>query len=386
MPRAAREPRRHRVSPLAREFVPGAAVVLRRVSSSIPRAPAVAISPTNTPASTALTEPASAESTNTATAAAATTARTERRVEPPAQTPCKFFKAGYCSRGEKCWFEHEAPKEKTAKVDTHATVAAETSKDEEPCAICFEKPETYGLMTGCDHVFCLTCIRQWRSSSSNRSANADPYDDPNALANTSKTCPLCRIRTRYIIPSIVFPKSAYQKQQIERVYLLRLSNIPCRYFAASLVPRAPPPPGPNGSIPPHGRLSTGPWCPFGNDCHYRHEKEPGVKYTFTDSELSRMMWGQRASARRRVGIRRSFRRNAERAGVDFLGAGGMPDWAFHFVENHFLSFEDPNDTEPDDLGDYDDHEEVPYPILDEEILTRDELRTHILDQLLILPW
>lgn len=72
--------------------------------------------------------------------------------------------------------------------------------------------------------------------------------------------------------------------------------------------------------------------------------------------------------------------------MDFLGAGGMPDWAFHFVENHFLSFEDPNDTEPDDLGDYDDHEEVPYPILDEEILTRDELRTHILDQLLILPW
>jgi E3 ubiquitin-protein ligase makorin len=78
---------------------------------------------------------------------------------PPAQVPCKFFKAGYCSRGETCWFKHEAPKAKAGEGEPAAaasTVPATAAEDEEPCAICFDKPETYGLMTGCDHVFCLS--------------------------------------------------------------------------------------------------------------------------------------------------------------------------------------------------------------------------------------
>ncbi|KAI5858940.1 hypothetical protein BZA05DRAFT_330335 [Tricharina praecox] len=245
---------------------------------------------------------------------------------------CRFFQAGCCTRGEKCWYKHEleiptasetvavssttttttTPSSTTTITTTTTTTttpnasATADPSEVETCSICFDKPETYGLMTGCDHIFCLSCIRKWRCSSSTarNGRHDDPYaDDPHALASTSKTCPLCRVRTRYIIPSVVFPTTTPQKKQIERVYRLRLSNIPCRYFVASLQPRAPPPRNESGLVPPHGRLSNAPWCPFGNECHYQHQKVPGVPYNFSESELARAMWGQRAAARRRAASR-----------------------------------------------------------------------------------
>lgn len=32
----------------------------------------------------------------------------------------------------------------------------EGAPEGEPCAICYEVPTTYGLLTSCDHVFCLS--------------------------------------------------------------------------------------------------------------------------------------------------------------------------------------------------------------------------------------
>lgn len=179
------------------------------------------------------------------------------------------------------------------------------------------------------------CIRKWRCSSTSRSAPQDPYaDDPNALASTSKTCPLCRIRTRYIIPSVTWPQDSTQKATIERVYLLRLSKIPCRYFTASLRPRERPV-GPTGRAGPHTRRNTGPWCPFGNECHYQHEKVPGVKYEFSEAQVSRAMWGRRAAVRRRNDSSFGDMERDLSASIDQLGV--FPDWVIRFVDNPFTA-------------------------------------------------
>lgn len=76
---------------------------------------------------------------------------------PPADIPCRYFQAGYCSRGTRCWYKHEPREEKLAagRVVTKKDMDA-SEKQKEPCAICFETPDMYGLMMDCDHVFCLS--------------------------------------------------------------------------------------------------------------------------------------------------------------------------------------------------------------------------------------
>ena len=130
---------------------------------------------------------------------------------------------------------------------------------------------------------------------------------------------------------MIFPSTKAQKRQVERVYLLRLSNIPCRYFTASLCPRAPPPRNALGRTPPHGRLRTAPWCPFGNECHYRHEKEPGVKYLFDDAQKARAMWGRRYAVRQRFAGGPRW----GRPGADPWGMPDMPEWVVGLVDSDF---------------------------------------------------
>lgn len=280
------------------------------------------------------------------------------------QITCKYFAAGNCTRGDSCWFKHDSSTRTRRSMNTNGAVPASQStaaassrngNPDDPCAICFDKPQTYGLMTGCDHVFCLDCIRKWRSSSTKGSVPAtsnDPYDNPTALASTSKTCPLCRVRTRYVIPSIIFPKphddgsANTQKEEIERVYLLRLSKIPCRYFTASLVPKDPHTEGSRGK---HPRNHSSPWCPFGNECHYLHEKD-GQQYKFSKAQLSREMWNHRASARRR---------NINGGGSLRLDPVFIPTWVINReIENAFealgnIESDDEDDEDDEDLDDLD---------------------------------
>lgn len=239
----------------------------------------------------------------------------------------------------------------------------ETEKDdgeEDQCAICFEKPTTYGLMTGCDHVFCLVCIRAWRDSTKSAIAPQTTDDpDPPALASTSKTCPLCRTKTTYVIPSQIFPhppKSGgpnLQKAEIERVYLLRCKRIPCRYFTASLLEDGEAGEadarwsrdngrgrgrgrGGGRSGGSHPRRERGPWCPFGNDCHYLHVKD-NQNYTFSEHELSRFAFARRAAARRRhIAAHRMFDELE-------LIVGFVPDYDLGVLDE---------DNEPDSFSDW----------------------------------
>lgn len=55
------------------------------------------------------------------------------------------------------------------------------------CGICMEKPFmkglSFGILPGCNHVFCLDCIRSWRT-------NSETYG-----ADAVRVCPVCRVES-----------------------------------------------------------------------------------------------------------------------------------------------------------------------------------------------
>ncbi|CAM9662588.1 unnamed protein product, partial [Phaeothamnion confervicola] len=96
-----------------------------------------------------------------------------------AETVCKFYmEQGSCRYGNKCVFLHP-PREGAAPASAPAATAAASSlaaaaaaaaagvasaaaEDEGPnelCGVCFDSVprsgKRFGLLTGCDHVFCL---------------------------------------------------------------------------------------------------------------------------------------------------------------------------------------------------------------------------------------
>ncbi|KAK9367143.1 hypothetical protein V1509DRAFT_627760 [Lipomyces kononenkoae] len=257
--------------------------------------------------------------------------RSRRANLPPKEVPCKFFRSGVCRRGNLCWFNHENCKslsgysargsksdislatkaadelfdssetkevtgrgENSSEVFTTATSivsdgphkqALEEDEDVDKCAICLEVPTVFGLLLNCDHVFCLPCIREWRTTSGmatrqflgsggyNETEDIYSVEVNSALARNSlradrrrtevrlnKCCPLCRTPSDFIVPSSHLPAKAtvqchknsgeqseqLTKQEIVAAYLATLKHIPCKYFTATRS------------------------CQFGNDCHYAH--------------------------------------------------------------------------------------------------------------------
>ncbi|KAH9166326.1 hypothetical protein EDB89DRAFT_1857551 [Lactarius sanguifluus] len=155
---------------------------------------------------------------------------------------CRYFAAGYCKRGEKCWFRHVLPADLTTAPD-----------DSLICAICMEEPVTFGLLADCSHVFCIDCIRNWRGQESS--------SEDVTFSRLHKKCPYCRTLSKFVIPSSHFYPSGHpgKTAALER-YKASLQRIPCRYFTTSK---------------PDCR-----YCPFGRDCMYQHQNEDGTPYIF----------------------------------------------------------------------------------------------------------
>ncbi|CZR57860.1 uncharacterized protein PAC_07749 [Phialocephala subalpina] len=228
----------------------------------------------------------------------------ERRL-PPSEVNCKWWLRGYCSRGKSCHFKHDDAmfsldnkkaqhnlQESAESAEPSSTAPASSpgegaapepvSTTSQTCVICFETPETYGLLVNCDHAFCLDCIRSWRAT-----APKNPTSE-NELKKTSKTCPMCRSQSHFTIPSSVWPVTAgsenTMKKEIVDGYLGRMKNIPCRYFEQSAKDSAP-----------DYKFK----CQFGNNCHYSHThpdtKEP---YVFSQQELKPERTSRRADRAR----------------------------------------------------------------------------------------
>ncbi|KAI1929924.1 hypothetical protein LOZ49_000127 [Ophidiomyces ophidiicola] len=196
----------------------------------------------------------------------------------------------------------------------------------EPCAICLETPITYGLLVACDHVFCLECIRHWRSSSNPDDSDAPALDiglDGLVPSRNTKNCPLCRKQSHFIIPSSTFPtppstkaslneeidinsksisagkKSKTNnpaKDKIVQRYLAKMKKIPCRYFELEVLRWSK---ELSRSSLPVCRVKFQPRCYFANMCHYAHISPiTYMPYTFSKREIKRMNLQRLARARK----------------------------------------------------------------------------------------
>ncbi|KAK4488626.1 hypothetical protein RD792_004395 [Penstemon davidsonii] len=166
------------------------------------------------------------------------------------QSICSFAAAGDCPRGEKCPHIHGdlcpscgkhclhpfRPEEREEHIKTcekrQKHLVALRHSQEIECSVCLEcvlsKPtpaeRKFGILSECDHPFCISCIRNWRSSSP-----ASGLDVNSAL----RACPICRKLSYFVIPSVIW-------------------SIDCRNFDFG-----------NGT------------CPFGTSCFYKHAYRDG---------------------------------------------------------------------------------------------------------------
>jgi len=176
--------------------------------------------------------------------------------EPPRELnkTCRFYAQGYCLHGAKCWYKHILPTSTTpnsSTVEPPSSPASSDTETENLCGICYEVPVEYGLMTNCSHAFCLTCLRDWR--------NSRKKDMSLVYSNIIKTCPLCRSPSRFITPSSHFyPLEDPRRQKMVDDYKASMARVPCRYFSNS---------NPNQ-----------PFCPYGDDCFYKHESGGGQSH------------------------------------------------------------------------------------------------------------
>ncbi|KAG0204800.1 hypothetical protein BGX28_003372 [Mortierella sp. GBA30] len=192
---------------------------------------------------------------------------TSTRPAYAATRPCQWYMSGYCLRGDSCWFSHDRSiinqsyREATVDLsdDEGQEEALPSSQDDndaeadsQKCAICFEEPTTFGLLVSCNHAFCLTCIRTWRSK--DMTADLHPHEMIDRNASVTKACPNCRTPSLYVVPSSFFPTCPEQKEIIIQNYKEATARTPCKYFKES---------------------GDRHWCPFGDSCFFAHMDENG---------------------------------------------------------------------------------------------------------------
>ncbi|EGZ05841.1 hypothetical protein PHYSODRAFT_566348 [Phytophthora sojae] len=166
----------------------------------------------------------------------------EERPAPP--KICTFFLQGLCRYGDTCFYSHSLPEKVESEEEMLAMGEEIRLSADLECGICYEnilgKGERFGLLSGCNHSFCLTCLRNWRGSA----------DQPK---QTVRQCPMCRVETNFIIPSSRMVTKPERKKVLIDVYRKNLSAIPCRHFD-------------------EGRGI----CPFGTSCFYAHRYPDGT--------------------------------------------------------------------------------------------------------------
>jgi E3 ubiquitin-protein ligase makorin len=147
----------------------------------------------------------------------------------------------------------EERKEHLEGCERRAKKLKQLQKSQEvECCVCLErvlsKPRIaerkFGILSGCDHAFCIACIRGWRSGD-----HTTPGMD---LDTVVRSCPVCRVQSYFVTPSVVWYASPEEKDQILEGYKRKLKAIDCRHFNYGV-----------GS------------CPFGTSCFYRHRFKDG---------------------------------------------------------------------------------------------------------------
>eukprot|EP00597_Dinobryon_sp_UTEXLB2267_P012377 CAMPEP_0170113074 /NCGR_PEP_ID=MMETSP0020_2-20130122/9617_1 /TAXON_ID=98059 /ORGANISM="Dinobryon sp., Strain UTEXLB2267" /LENGTH=154 /DNA_ID=CAMNT_0010339251 /DNA_START=687 /DNA_END=1151 /DNA_ORIENTATION=+ len=109
------------------------------------------------------------------------------------------------------------------------------------CGICISVPKVFGILSNCDCVFCLECIRDWRKEGLNVAKSSEQV----------RRCPLCTKETYFICPS---PKyvTRNDKDELITAYKESLLTKECKHY----------------------KMGT---CPFGSSCFYLHVKDGVVE-------------------------------------------------------------------------------------------------------------
>ncbi|VVB06739.1 unnamed protein product [Arabis nemorensis] len=189
--------------------------------------------------------------------------------KPEEQPICSYAAAGDCPRADECPHIHgnicptcgkrclhpfrleEREEHKIACEKKHKQLQALTLSQEIECCVCLErvlsKPtpaeRKFGLLTECDHAFCIGCIRNWRSSSPSTGMDVN---------STLRACPICRKLSYFVVPSVIWFSAPEEKKEIIDNYREKLRSIDCKHFNFG-----------DGN------------CPFGTSCFYKHTVKPG---------------------------------------------------------------------------------------------------------------
>ncbi|NP_001334310.1 CCCH zinc finger familyprotein [Solanum lycopersicum] len=192
-----------------------------------------------------------------------------KRMNPADRSICSLAAAGKCPREEQCPYIHGdlcpicaknclhpfRPQER----EEHIRICEKRQKrlellkhsQEIECSVCLERvlskttaaERKFGILFECDHPFCISCIRNWRSGTP--SSGVD-------INSTFRTCPICRKLSYFVIPSVTWFSTKEEKQIILDSYKAKLRSIDCKHYDFG-----------NGT------------CPFGNSCFYKHQYRDG---------------------------------------------------------------------------------------------------------------
>ncbi|XP_047390626.1 E3 ubiquitin-protein ligase makorin-2 [Sciurus carolinensis] len=182
---------------------------------------------------------------------------------------CPYAAAGECRFGDACVYlhgemceicrlrvlhpfdpeqrkDHEKICMSTFEHEMEAAFAFQASQDK-VCSICMEvilekasaSERRFGILSNCNHTYCLSCIRQWRC--------AKQFENP-----IIKSCPECRVISEFVIPSVYWVEDQNKKNELIEAFKQGMGKKACKYFE-------------------QGKGT----CPFGSKCLYRHAYPDG---------------------------------------------------------------------------------------------------------------
>lgn len=175
---------------------------------------------------------------------------------------CAFYLEGKCRYKDNCKFIHGNLCQICKKNCLHPDDKEQNNKHIKSCVLkqeiedsknllcnlCNEsvlmRGQKFGLLPYCNDIFCVTCIKEYRSSSS------------------KAECPMCYEVSHFIVPSHVYPSNKQRKNEIIESYKEKMRKIPCKYYESGE-------------------------CKFGDNCHYLHNicNDDIIENTIQDNKM-----------------------------------------------------------------------------------------------------
>lgn len=155
------------------------------------------------------------------------------------QQICSFYLSGDCRYGNFCRHSHDLTSLHLSDFNENVNINVSTDNT---CGICiseFPIDGYYGLLSHCDCVFCLKCIRDWRKE------GIEVVKENQQV----RKCPLCRIESYFVCPSKRILHGETKVVALD-AYCASLKLKPCKYFQSGD-------------------------CPFGSSCFYKHINPDG---------------------------------------------------------------------------------------------------------------